>query len=87
MQEESLWHDKFSQTVFLKHFKQNSSRHFSVKQNIRLHTRYKKHMYRDRKRTTHVEIGEEDIHHIYIYIYIKDKHNVCKNGHKTGVQE
>ena len=28
-------------------------------------------MYKDRKETTHAEIGEEDIHyHIYIYIYI-----------------
>ena len=44
-------------------------------------------MYKDRKETTHVEVGEEDIHHIYIYIYIKDKHNVCKNVHKTYVQE
>ena len=44
-----------------------------------------KHVYKDRKETTHVEVGEEDIHHIYIYI--KDTHNVCKNGHKTGVQE
>ena len=42
-----------------------------------------------REKTTNVKIGEEDIHHIYIYIYIniKDKHNVCKNGHKIGVQE
>ena len=59
--------------------------------NNRLHT-IKKHVYKDRKETIHVEIGEEDIHHhhhhhIYIYIYIKDKHNVCKYGHKTGVQE
>ena len=44
-------------------------------------------MYKDKEKTTHVKIGEEDIHHIYIYIYIKDKYNVCKNGHKTGVQE
>ena len=45
-------------------------------------------MYKERKETTHVEVGEEDIHHhIYIYIYIKDKHNVSKHGHKTGVQE
>ena len=45
-------------------------------------------MYKERKETTHVEVGEEDIHHhIYIYSYFKDKHNVCKNGHKTGVQE
>ena len=50
----------------------------------------KKHVYKERKKTTHVQVGEEDIHHhhhIYIYIYIKDKHNICKNGHKTGVQE
>ena len=25
--------------------------------------------------------------YIYIYIYLKDKHNVCKNGHKIGVQK
>ena len=39
----------------------------------------KKHAYKDREETTHVKIGEEDIHHhhhhhhiyIYIYIYIK----------------
>ena len=49
----------------------------------------KKHEYKDREETTHVKIGEEDIHHhhIYIYIYIKDKNNVCKNDYKTGVQE
>ena len=42
-------------------------------------------MYIERKETTHVEVGEEDIHHIYIYI--KDKYNVFKNGRKTVVQE
>ena len=41
-------------------------------------------MYKERKETTHVKVGEKDIHH---HIYIKDKHNVCKHGHKTGVQE
>ena len=45
----------------------------------------KKHEYKEKKKT-HVEVGEEDIDHIYIYIYIKDKHKVCKNGHKTGVK-
>ena len=44
-----------------------------------MHTRYKKHVYGDRKETTHVEVGEEDIH--------QHKHNVCKHGHKIGVQE
>ena len=48
----------------------------------------KKHEYKEKKKKkTHVEVGEEDIdHHIYIYIFIKDKHKVCKNGHKTGVK-
>ena len=46
----------------------------------------KNHAYKDREETTHVKIGEEDIYH-HIYIYIKDKNNICKNGHKTGVQE
>ena len=27
-------------------------------------------MYKDRKETTHVEVGEKDIHHHHIYIYI-----------------
>ena len=55
-----------------------------------MHTNNKKYVHKERKETTHVEVGEEDIHHhiyIYIYIYINDKHNVCKNGHKTDVQE
>ena len=43
----------------------------------------KKHAYKDREETTHVKIGEKDIH----YIYIKDRQNVCKNGQKTSVQE
>ena len=42
-----------------------------MNRNNRLHTSYKKHVYGDGKETTHVEVGEEDIHHhIYIYIYI-----------------
>ena len=30
-------------------------------------------MYKEKKETTHVEVGEENIHHIYIYIYIYQK--------------
>ena len=41
-------------------------------------------MYKDRKETTYVEVGEEYVNY---HIYIKDKHNVCKHGHKTSVQE
>ena len=31
-------------------------------------------MHKDRKETTHVEVGERNIHHIYK----KDKYNVCQ---------
>ena len=49
--------------------------------NNRLHTIYKKHVYKDRKETTHVKVGERNIHQ-----YIKKKkYNVCKHGHKTSV--
>ena len=41
-------------------------------------------MYKDRKETTHVKVGEEDIHH---QKYIKDKHDVCKHVQTTGVHE
>ena len=41
-------------------------------------------MYKDRKETTDVKVGEEDIHY---HKYIIDKHNVCKHGHKTDVHE
>ena len=44
----------------------------------------KKHVYKDRKKTIHVEIGEEK--HTSSS-YMKIKYNVYKNGHKTGVQE
>ena len=37
-------------------------------------------MYKDGKETTHVKVGKRKT-------YIKDMHNVCKHGHKTGVQE
>ena len=40
-------------------------------------------MYKDRKEKTHVRVGE-----INIYQHIKKKkYNVCKHGHKIGVQE
>ena len=45
----------------------------------------KKHAYKNKEETTHVEVGEENIYHHHIYI--KDKNNVCKHSHKSGVQE
>ena len=43
-------------------------------------------MYKERKETTHVRVGERNIHP-HITTYKEDKHNVCKHGHKTDVQE
>ena len=76
LQEESSWHDRFWQTVFLKHFKQNSSRHLTVKQKYKIAYINKKHLYKERKETTHEEIGENVIT-TSSNIYIKDKYNVC----------
>ena len=74
-----LWHP-----VFLKHFKIKLIKASLCETEIIDCLQVKKHVYKDRKETTHVEVGEEDIHH---HKYIKDKYNVCKHGHKTGVHE
>ena len=80
MQEESLWQERLSQPVFLKHLNKT---HQGIMCETEIKIAYiKKHAYKDREEKTHVKIGEEDIHH---HIYIKDKHNVCKHGHKTVV--
>ena len=91
MQEENSWHDRLSQPIFLKHLNKT---HQGIMCETKIKIAYvKKHLYKERKKITNVEGGEENIHHhIYIYIYIymymcvcvcvciKDKHNVCKNG-------
>ena len=52
LQEESLGQERLGQHVFLKNFKQNSSRHLSVKQKYkRLHTINKKYVHKERKKT------------------------------------
>ena len=33
-------------------------------------TYIKKHAYKEKKETTHVEVGEENLHYNHIYIYI-----------------
>ena len=68
LQEESSWHGRLSQPVFLKYLNKTY-------QGIMCETEIKvafikKHVYKERKETIHVEVGEENIHHIYIYIYI-----------------
>ena len=39
-------------------------------------------MYKDRKETTHVKVGEK-----HTSIYKEHKYNVCQNGHKTHIQD
>ena len=87
LQEESSWQEDFDNLYFWNTLNKTFHDILVWNRNNRLHTLNKKHVYKERKETTHGEIGEEDIHHIYIYIYIKDMHNVCKHGHKTCVQE
>ena len=45
----------------------------------------KKHVYKERKETTHVEIGEEQ--QTSSYIYENKVQYMSINSHKTGVQE
>ena len=75
MQEESSWHGRLSQPVFLKHLNKTYQ---GIMCEIEVKIEYiKKHMYKERKETTHIEIGEEK-HTSYIYIYMKIKYNVCQ---------
>ena len=74
MQEESLWHGRLSQPIFLKHLNKT---HQNILCETEIKIAYiKKHVYKERKETTHVEIGEENIHQ---HIYERIKYNVCHN--------
>ena len=73
MQEESSWHGRLSQTVFLKHLNKT---HQGIMCEIEIKIAYiKKHMYKERKETTYREIGEKQHTLSYIYIY-ENKYNV-----------
>ena len=57
MQEESSWQDRLSQLVFLKHLNKT---HQGIMCETKIKIAYiKKHVYKERKETTHVEVGEE----------------------------
>ena len=64
MQEESSWHGRLSQPVFLKHLNKTYQR-IMCETEIKI-AYIKKHEYKGRKETTHVDIGEET----YIIIYL-----------------
>ena len=67
MQEESSRHDRLSQPVFLKHLNKT---HQGIMCETKIKILYiKKHVYKERKETTHGEISEKK-HTSYIYIYI-----------------
>ena len=86
MQEKSSRHDRLSQPVFLKHLNKTYQ---GIMCEIEINIAYiKKHVYKERKETIHVEVGEENEYISSSYIR-KIKYNVChnKNGHKTGIQE
>ena len=65
MQEESSWHVRISQLVFLKHLNKT---HQGIMCETEIRIAYiKKHMYKDRKEKTHVKVGEEKTYIIIIY--------------------
>ena len=65
MQVESSWHGRLSQPIILKHLNKT---HQGIMRETEIKIAYiKKHVYKERKETTHVEVGEENIHHHYIY--------------------
>ena len=64
MQEESSWHGRLSQPVFLKHLNKT---HQGIMCETKIKIVYvKKHGYKKGKETTHVEIGEEEHTSSYI---------------------
>ena len=69
MQEESSWQDKLSQPVYLKHLNKT---HQGIMCETEIKIAYiKKHVNRERKETTHVEIGKEETYIIIIYMKSK----------------
>ena len=84
MQEESLWQVDFDNLYFWNTLNKTHQDIFVWNRNNRLYTNNKKHVYKGRKETTHVEVGESNIHpHIE-----KNKYNVCvKTATRSNVQE
>ena len=58
LQEESLWQVDFDNLYFWNTLNKTHQNIFMWNRNKRLHTLYKKHVYKERKETTHGEIGE-----------------------------
>ena len=83
MKEESSWHGRFSQPVFLKHLNKTYQ---GIMCETEIKIAYiKKHVYKERKETTHVQISEEK--HTSSYIYENNVQCMLINGHKTSIHE
>ena len=83
LQEESLWQEDFNNLYFWNTLNKIHQGILMWNRNNRLHTLNKKHVYKERKETTHREIGERT----YIKKYINQILVQCmSSGHKTNIQ-
>ena len=83
LQVESLWQEDFDNLYFWNILNKTHQGIFVWNRNNRLHTSNKKHVHKERKETTHVRIGERNIHQHIEKISIM----YVNNGHKTHIQE
>ena len=83
LQEESLWQVDFDNLYFWNTLNKIHQGIFVWNRNNRLHTNNKKLVHEERKETTHIRVGERNIHpHIK-----KIRIMYVNNSHKTRVQE
>ena len=61
LQEESLWQVDFDNLYFWNTLNKTHKGILVWNRNIKLHTRYKKHVHKEKKETTHVKIGERTV--------------------------
>ena len=80
LQEKSLWQVDSNNLYIWNTLNKTHQDILVWNKNNRLHTSNKKHVYKGRKETTHVEVGERNIHP---HIEKKWVPCMCKNGHKT----
>ena len=83
LQEKSLWQVDLDNLYFWNTLNKTHQGMFVWNRNNRLHTSYKNPVYKERKETTYVRIGERNIHQ-----HIKKISTMyINNGHKTHVQD
>ena len=97
LQEESLWQVDFDSLYFWNTLNKTYQGIFVWNRNNRLHTNNKKHVYKERKETTHekvderktyINIIEEIINIMYVYKWSQDlmyKNNVSKKEKKKKI--